>query len=220
LLDHWAAERASHLHQSIYPSSHQSFFEMPQQAQVTSHEAIELFRSQLIVFLSKARPALEEVSGEVHRLRQWLQTDQRRNWEKELKIRRRRLEEAQAELFSAKLSKLQAGTTLPFMAMQRAQRAVQEAEAKLDILKKWDRELDNRTDPLVKQIEQTHGYLTTDGAKAIAHLAQIIKSLEAYANVLAPGISSGATATPQQTSEAASTPDTEAPNSQLPTSNS
>lgn len=195
---------------------------MPQQAQVSSVEAIDAFRSNLIVFLSKARPALEEVSSEVQRLRQWLQNDQRRHWENELKRRRRKLEEAQQELFSAKLAKLQAGTTLPFMAVQRAQRDVREAEAKLQILKKWDRDLENRTDPLVKQIEQTHGYLTTDGTKAVVFLAQALRALEAYANIAAPGMvssASSAPAPPASENPPART-DAQTPTSELPTSNS
>lgn len=185
---------------------------MPQQAQVTSHEAIELFRSQLIIFLSKARPALEEVSSEVQRLRQWIENDQRRNWERELKIRQRRLEEAQAELFNARLSQLQHGSALQFMKVQKIQQAVREAEAKLAILKKWERELENRTDPLVKQVEQTHGYLTSDGAKAVAYLAQVIKSLEAYAEVMSPGASVAAPPT--------ATPEAPPPDPDLPSPNS
>ena len=40
---------------------------MAERAQVTSVEAIESFRASLIVFLSKVRPTLEEVSDEVMR---------------------------------------------------------------------------------------------------------------------------------------------------------
>ena len=73
------------------------------------------------------------------------------------------------------------------MAVQRAERADREAEAKMAVLKKWDRELENRTDPLVKQVTQLHGFLTTDMARAVAYLAQVVKTLEAYADVAAPG---------------------------------
>src|ERR1051326_5682638 len=48
---------------------------MPERAQVTSVEAIEAFRASLILFLSKARPTLEEVSGDVLRTKLWLQHD-------------------------------------------------------------------------------------------------------------------------------------------------
>ena len=64
---------------------------MPEQAQVTSVDAIESFRSSLILFLSKARPTLEEISSDVLRTRLWLENDQRNYWDKEM---RRRCREA------------------------------------------------------------------------------------------------------------------------------
>ena len=46
-----------------------------QQAKVTSIDSIEQFRAALILFLTKARPTLEEVIAEVTRTKQWLQHD-------------------------------------------------------------------------------------------------------------------------------------------------
>src|SRR5436190_7789547 len=115
-----------------------------QQAKVTSVAAIEQFRATLVVFLSKTRPTLEEVISEVTRTKQWLQNDQVTFWEKEMKIRRRALEQAQAELFSARISTIQEATAAQQLAVQRANRAIREAEEKLRILKKWGRELENR----------------------------------------------------------------------------
>ena len=68
---------------------------MPDRAHVTSVDALEAFRSNLIVYLSKARPTLEEVSAEVQRMRSWLEDEQRTYWENELRRRSRALEEAQ-----------------------------------------------------------------------------------------------------------------------------
>jgi predicted nucleic acid-binding Zn-ribbon protein len=159
---------------------------MAGQAQVTSVEAIESFRASLILFLSKVRPTLEEVSDEVMRLQSWLDNDQRRHWEGELRRRGRQLEEARQELFNATLSHLQEATALQHMAVQRAQRAVREAEDKLDTLKKWKRALEDRTAPLIKQIEEFHGYLTVDMGKAVAQLVQTVVALEAYAKTGGP----------------------------------
>jgi hypothetical protein len=164
---------------------------MAAQAQVTSVEAIEAFRAKLIVFLGQARPVLEEVGNEMARMRLWLQNDQRMFWEQELRRRERRLEEAKQELFNAKVSSLPTGTAaLLQMTVQRAQRAVHEAEAKLKLLKRWDTELDNRAAPLMKQIGQLHGFLATDMTRAVAYLDQILRTLDAYRSV---GTSSGET---------------------------
>src|SRR5437868_2084541 len=110
---------------------------MAQQAKVTSVEAIEAFRANLIVYLSKARPALEEVTSEVARTRQWLTHDQRRFWQQELKQRHKKLERLQAELFGAMMSKLTDVSAAQQLAVRRAQESVREAEAKLQMLKHW-----------------------------------------------------------------------------------
>jgi hypothetical protein len=77
------------------------------------------------------------------------------------------------------------------MAVQRTQRAVHEAEAKLKLLKRWDNELDNRAAPLMKQIEQLHGFLASDMARAVAYLDQTLKALDAYRNVGATSSENG-----------------------------
>jgi len=157
---------------------------MAEKAQITSVEAIESFRVQLIVFLGQARPVLEEVGNEMSRTRLWLQNDQRMFWEHELRLRNRKLEEAKQELFNSTISNIPTGTTaLLQMTMQRSQRAVHDAEAKLKFLKRWDNELDNRAAPLLKQAEQLHGFLATDMTRAVAYLDQVLKALEAYQNV-------------------------------------
>ena len=156
---------------------------MVQPAQVTSVAAIEAFRASLIVYLGKAQVALEEISAEVLRVRGWLQNDQRRKWEREFQLRQRRLEEAKNELFSARLSSFQEASALQVMAVQRAERAIREAETKLSVLKKWDRELQNRAEPLIKQIEQLQGFLANDMGKAVLYLAQVVKTLDAYTEI-------------------------------------
>jgi hypothetical protein len=162
---------------------------MATQAKITSVEAIELFRAALIVFTSQARPALEEVSSEGVRMRLWLENDQRRFWENERRTRNRKLEEAQQELFNARLSQFQESTSLQQMTVHRAQRAVRDAEEKLVRLKRWGRELENRSAPLLKEVEQLHSFLTAEMPKAVAYLAQVVRALDAYADA-------GATAKP------------------------
>jgi len=159
---------------------------MPERAHVTSVDALELFRSQLIVYLSKARPALDEVSAEVVRMRGWLQDEQRTRWENEFRRRSRALQEAQAALFSARLSSFQEESSLQQMMVHRAKRAFDEAEEKLRVIKKWNRDFDNRVEPLLKQMEKLHTVLAHDMVQAVAFLTQAIDTLHAYAGVAPP----------------------------------
>lgn len=196
---------------------------MPTGAKVTSLEALETFRAQLLVYVSKARPALEEVSADVLRLRLWLESTQRNHWENQLRIRKRQLEEAQAALFSARLSNLRTESAAEINAVHRARRALDEAERKLRLLKQWTRDFDSRVEPLVKQMEKMQTFLANDLIKAAAYLAEAVKTLDQYAgggpvpsggiNPLPPrstsGETPGATAEPSgavQTSDAAAPP--------------
>ncbi|MGH7940923.1 MAG: hypothetical protein ACREE6_03355 [Limisphaerales bacterium] len=156
---------------------------MAETANITSSDAIAAFRAALIVFLAKVRPLLEETTGEIIRARQWVEEDQRRYWDNQFRLRWRKLEEARAELFTATLSKLQDASSLHHMAVQRADRAVRECEAKLAILRKWSRDLGDKTDPLVKQISQFETFLAADMPRAVASLDRVIESIEAYAGV-------------------------------------
>ena len=175
---------------------------MTGQAQITSVEAIESFRGKLIVFLTQARAVLDEAANELSRTRLLLQNDQRSHWDHELRLRGRRLEEAKQELFNAKLSQFQESTALHLMAVQRTQRAVQDAESHLVSLKKWDRELENRAAPLMKQTEQLQGFLASDMARAVAYLDQALTALDAYRDVASPRTGNPATDAPGKTEEA------------------
>lgn len=154
-----------------------------QQANVSSLDALEAFRSNLIVFLTKARNALDEVNEDVKRTRNWLAHDQKNHWMNEIRRRRRKLDEAQAELFSAKLATFSSATTLQEAAVVRQRRSMHEAEEKLRTLKEWIRNYDSRVEPLARKLENLRHYLGNDMPKAVAYLTQVLKTLESYAEV-------------------------------------
>jgi len=154
---------------------------MPSGAKVTSIDALEAFRANLLIYVTKARPTLEEVTAEVVRLRGWLEGQQRTHWENEVRKRKRALEEAQAALFSSRLSNLRKESAAEINAVHRARRSLDEAEDKLRLLKHWARDFDSRVEPLVKQMEKLHTLLANDLVKAAAYLAEAVRTLDAYA---------------------------------------
>ena len=162
---------------------------MAERAQVSSVEAVESFRADLIVFQAKIRVVLEEACDAVLRAKVWVQTVRRRYWIAEARRRGRTLENARADLSNARLSQFQESTTLPLMMVQRAERSDREAKAKMAILKKWDRDLENRTDPLLKQVTQLQWFMAKDMGHAVAYLAKAVRTLEAYADVAQLGTS-------------------------------
>ncbi len=156
---------------------------MPQRAQVRSIDAIEAFRSHLIVYLSQARPALEEAAADVMRTRSWLENEQRAYWENQIRRRSKELEQIEQALFSARLGGLRKESSADQLAFHRAKRALEEAEGKLRTVKKWAREFDNRVQPLLKQTEKLHTVLSHDMVNAVGYLAQTLNTLAAYAEI-------------------------------------
>jgi hypothetical protein len=156
---------------------------MPTRATVTSVEALVSFRTNLIVFLSKARPTLEEVSDSVIRTRVWLESDRRVFWENQLRRQNQKLQDAQQAVFSAELSSLREVSAAERMAVHKAKRAVEETEAKLQLVKRWTREFGSQVEPLAKRLEKLEAVLVDDLPEAIAYLGQAVKTLDAYAGI-------------------------------------
>ncbi|MBI1841384.1 MAG: hypothetical protein HYR88_11115 [Verrucomicrobia bacterium] len=175
---------------------------MPERAQVSSVEAIESFRSRLVVFISAARPTLDEVSSDVMRARIWLETDQRVYWEAQLKKRQRAYEEAQQSIFSTRLSSLhEEVSAAQQMTARRAKAALDEAQNKLRLLKQWERQYDSLVEPLVKQMEKLQTVLSHDMPMAVAHLAEVIRLLQDYADLSRPIGSNAPPPPPTSTSD-------------------
>jgi hypothetical protein len=179
---------------------------MANQAKVTSTEALELFRAALIVFLTKARRSLDDVGDEVRRSRQWLQHDQRTHWEGELRRRTKALETAQQELMSVRLAAHQASAMQARQnAVNKAQRALHDAEDKIRKVKGWSQNFDHSADPIVKRLESVREMLDHDMPKAISYLASVQKILEAYAQTPAPAGETAPTSASAPETAAAST---------------
>ena len=159
---------------------------MADQARITSVDALESFRASLVVYLSKASPALEEISDVINRTRAWLQDDQRMHWEGQVRQRRKALEQAQAALHSARMSTLRDSITTEQMAVNRAKRLLEEAEEKLRRVKQWNREFDNVVGPSLRKLESLRAILTNDMPQAVAYLAHVVKTLDAYTGIAPP----------------------------------
>jgi chromosome segregation ATPase len=159
---------------------------MAQQVKLTSLDALEAFRADLIVFMATARDRVDEVREEVRRTRMWLESDRWVYWEGEIRRRQRALSLAEQELFSARLSNLRDDTTAQEQAVRKARRAVEEAEEKLRAVKQWVRRYDSTVEPLSKRLEALRCVVDQDLPKAVAFLVQAQTTLEAYVQMAPP----------------------------------
>lgn len=191
---------------------------MATRAQVSSVEAIEAFRSALIVYLAKARPVVEEAASDLRRAQYWLDNDQRLHWERESRRRARALEETQQALLSARMSSFRGALASEQMAVQRARLAMSEAEEKMRLLRRWSREFGPLTQPLARPVDRLDTILAQDMSQAVVFLTEIIRHLEAYASTRlepAPAPASPTTDlptdTPPPTTDAGTSPNPPSP---------
>lgn len=154
---------------------------MGTQARVTSADALDSFRASLVIFSTKARQSVDSVRDRIHRLRIWLQTDQRMHWQNEIRRGRRALDQAQQELYSARLSGLADTVTVREIAVRKAKATVETAEEKLRNVVKWSRNLDVLADPLMKRLDAFREFIDHEMPEAIALLYRTREILDAYA---------------------------------------
>jgi hypothetical protein len=159
---------------------------MPEQAKVTSIEALESFRTSLILYLEKAGRVLDEINTDAVRTRSWLEQDQRLYWENQIRRRAKDLEQKEQELFSARFSELNSVLPMHQAVVRSAKQALAEAENKLALLKKWSRQYDHQVAPIAKEIDKLREVLHGDMHKGVAWLTQAIKTLDAYAGMAPP----------------------------------
>ena len=154
---------------------------MEGQARVGSIDALEAFRAALIRYTERVRRGLDDVTGEVKRTRGWLETEQRQKWEGEFRRRSRAMEQAEQELFSARMSSMKNDKSAQQMAVNKAKRALLEAEEKLAVIKRWRQAYDARIESLAKQLESLHETMSRQMPKAVVSLSNSIRHLQDYA---------------------------------------
>lgn len=162
-------------------------------AHVTSIDALERFRSSLVVFLERSNLVIDEIGDETTRTRMWLQSEQRMFWNLEIRRRRQKLDEAQAQLLAARISALAEATHAHHQAVRHAQEAVRDAEAKLAAVIQWTRHFDSRVAPLTKQLSKLDNLLNGEMQKAVHFLTESIRKLQEYAELRSGTSASGGT---------------------------
>jgi len=154
---------------------------MSDQVKVSSIDALEAFRADLIQYVEKARVALEDAESEVRRTRTWLDVDRTNFWSRQLKQRTKELNQAEAEYYNAMITRPKESHMFHKMAILKAKRRVEEAEAKNLVLKKWRQAYDNRVTPMLRQLDPMFFLVGLHLPKGIHSLGESIKALQAYA---------------------------------------
>lgn len=159
---------------------------MSDQVKISSIDALEAFRADLIQYIAKARVALEDMEGDVRRTQTWLDTDRTQHWGGQMKLWTKNLHQAEQELYSANLTNPQASNAFQKMAVLKAKRKLDEAEEKTRVLKKWRQTFENRATPLLRQLDPMFYLVGQQLPKGVHSLGEGIKALQDYAETHAP----------------------------------
>lgn len=154
---------------------------MADQAKVASIDSLQSFRNSLVIFMERVSKSIDEVTDTVRRTRHWVQDEKYNYWLSEKRKRERKLEQAEQELYSSRLSTLQDTSTEAQMNVRRANRAIEEVEEKIRLIKKWARDYDSVVEPLARRLDTLQDLVTTKYPKAINYLVRTIETLESYA---------------------------------------
>jgi predicted RNase H-like nuclease (RuvC/YqgF family) len=150
------------------------------EANVTNIEALERFRSSLVLFLERAGFALDEVSEEVKRTRIWLQTEQAMKLTHEMKRRQREMEQLEQEMFTARLSDLAQKKTGMQMQINKKRREIHELEGKIRAVKGWLRNFDSVVETEARKAEKLRQQIDIEMARGVTFLTESVRQLRAY----------------------------------------
>ena len=154
---------------------------MSDQARISSIDALEAFRADLIQYIAKARVALEDMEGDIRRTQTWLDTDRTQHWTGQVKQWTKHLHQAEQELYSANLTSPHASNAFQKMAVLKARRKLEEAGEKLRVLKKWRQTFENRATPLLRQLDPMFHLVGQHLPQGVFSLGESIKALQDYA---------------------------------------
>ena len=179
---------------------------MSESAHVSSIDAVKAFREALCTFGVDAEAALCSADTEIRRVVDWVR-GQGEVWQ-------RRVRECQEEVTRAKAVLVQKrwghdegrgpGSTEAEMALRKAKQRLEEAEAKVQAVRRWLQQLPQALLEYEGHARQLSGWLESDLKRGLVVLDQKIDALEAYVH-----LSAGPGPGPEETASAA--PAAEAP---------
>src|SRR5262245_54094299 len=137
---------------------------MSESAQVSSIDALRQFRAKLCEFGVDALESLAAVEMELRHMEDWL-SQRVKYWQLQLRDRGEDLSRAKASPVRHKWGSRDGkgvGTTEVEMEVKKAKFRIQEAEAKLEITQRWQREFPKATHEFHGPARQLTGYLESD----------------------------------------------------------
>lgn len=159
------------------------------QANVRSTEAIKQFKLALLTYAEDARVALGAMEMEIRQVRNWLERDQYTYWTSQVKRAKEKIAEARTELNRRRLSQSNSDAVSDSdqkEALRIAKHRLEEAEDKVERIKKWGPVLEHALSEYHSQSQPLSDKLSGGLVGSLALLERMIVALEEYAALQAP----------------------------------
>lgn len=158
---------------------------MADQARVTSIDALHDFRAALANFTEEAEGGLVAVELEINRFLDWLSGDQLSYWQHQVVRLQEKVAEAKGDLHRKKLTATfgeHRSVVEEQVAIKKAKLRLEEAEEKVQKIRKWTRALEDAISEYHGQVQPLGDHLAQELPRSQAVLSRMIRSLESYAS--------------------------------------
>src|SRR4051812_29057777 len=159
------------------------------QANVRSIEAIKDFKLALLTYAEDARVSLGAMEMEIRQVRNWLERDQYSYWQGQVKRAKEGIAEAKSELHRRQLSQMNSDAVSDSdqkEALRIAKRRLEEAEDKVERIKRWAPVLEHALAEYHSQSQPLSDKLSGGLVGSFNLLERMIVALEGYMAIEAP----------------------------------
>jgi hypothetical protein len=171
---------------------------MSNQVKVEDLEAFARFRAALLKFAQAADQSLSAADSQIARTHAWLENEQARYWEGQIRKRTDLVAQAKDAVRQKKLyldgAGRQRGAPEEEKALARAVAMLEQAHEKRDAVKKWLPRLEKAADLYRGGVSRLATDITAEVPKAVALLDRLAESLQAYLAVESPSFAGMETA--------------------------
>jgi hypothetical protein len=178
---------------------------MSEQVRVEDSEVFNVLRIALIKFAQAADSALSNAETQVSRTHFWLDGEQTTYWQNQFRARAEAVTKAKDAVRQKKLYKDASGRTPSAVeeekALQKCMAALEEAQRKLELIRKWKPRLEKENDSFRGGVSRLRKDLEDDIPRAVALLERLAMSVEQYAQIEAPAAPQPDAAAPATLSE-------------------
>jgi len=163
---------------------------MGKPARVTSIDVLPTLTAALEKFRGEARSVLDDLDIEIRRILEWIHSERKSYWDREVRKAQEELNRAKLSLQQARMSRRVADHEPPCLdekrAVEKARRRLEVAQQKLRAVRQWSGTIDRAVDDFQRCRTQFSVWLETDLARAVAALKQMSASLVNYISLEAP----------------------------------